>query len=110
MGFKDDIKRTVVRTKNWAELQWTIHRQEIIVAAPVVVSLTAAGINELSKNARRKADEHRRLLVDYDPSCGWYNELKRPLSQKDKEAILAYRELTGKNQTEALIYLGLLKK
>ena len=49
------------------------------------------------------------MLVDYDPSTGWYNELKRPLTTQEKANVIALKKAENITMTEALLRLNLLK-
>lgn len=108
--FKDSVVTNWRKAKSWARWHWYSHRDEITMVSTIVVPIVLTVVHEISNDAKSRKQEYLRSCTDYDPSTGWRNELTRPLSRMDKENILAYRKLTGANQTEALLHFGLLKK
>lgn len=85
------------------------HKEECVIAATVVLPLAVKGINSVSKVIVAQKEEHHRLLTDYDPSTGWYNELRHPLSVQEKAAVVALKKSDNLTMTEALLRMNLLK-
>ena len=106
--FKAKAKAKFVEAKTRMHYAWVSYKEEIIIFSIVGLPIAAKGIDSICKAVRSSNEEHHKLMMDYDPSMGWYNELKRPLTPQDKQKILVLRE-EGLNQTQALLQLGLLK-
>lgn len=104
---KADSKAKEIKTKlHWFYVK---HEQEIWIFGLTLGPAIFGGVKAISKAVTAHNEEHHKLLMDYDPSMGWYNELSRPLTSQDKQMILELRN-QGFNQTEALMRLNLLKK
>ena len=105
---KAKAKAKAEEIKTRAHWIWVQYDEQIVLTGVVVLPIAVKVVDSISKAVKASNEEHHRLLTDYDPSMGWYNELKRPLTPSDKQMILKLRD-EGYNQTEALLRLNLLK-
>ena len=106
---KQKVKAKALELQTKAKWFWYSYEEEIIIVSAIALPAAVGGIKAVSKAYTAHKEEQHRLLTEYDPSTGWYNELKRPLTTQDKANIMALRKSEGITVTEALLRLNLLK-
>ena len=106
---KEKVDQKTAKIKSETSNLWETHAEDIIIYSVIGLPLAAKIAHSISKAVVAQKEEKHRLLVDYDPSTGWYNELKRPLTTQEKANVIALKKAENITMTEALLRLNLLK-
>ena len=106
---KEKVDQKTAELKTKAHYAWVKYNDEIIIFSFVGLPILAKTLNSICKAFTSQKEEKHRMLVDYDPSTGWYNELKRPLTTQEKANVIALKKAENITMTEALLRLNLLK-
>ena len=106
---KEKAKAKVTELKTRAHVFYLSHEAEIWTAGAVVIPAVAGIAKSVSKSYTAHKEEQHRMLTQYDPALGTYNQLRRKLTPADWDKILTMKRELGITLTECLIRMGLVK-
>ena len=107
--FKVKAKSKATELKTKAHVFYIQHEAEIWTAGTVIVPAVVAISKAASKSYNAHMEEQHRLLSQYDPATGCYNQLRRPLTASDWDRIMNMKRELGITITECLIRFNLVK-
>lgn len=107
--FKQKAKAKATELKTKAHVFYIQNEEKIWIAVPIVIPAIVGLGKAASKSYNAHMEEQHRLLQQYDPALGTYNQLRRQLTPADWERILQMKRELGITLTECLIRLNLVK-
>ena len=106
---KEKAKAKYVEFKTRAHVFYLNHEAEIWTVGSVAIPAIVAVSKAASKSYTAHKEEQHRLLTQYDPATGCYNQLRRQLTAQDWDRIMAMKRELNITITECLIRLNLVK-
>lgn len=110
---KDDSKKE--RAKAWlknkkaeAECWWRENKEVVKIVAPPLIGAGTLIIRVISKRHHLRMEEQLKTKMIYDPSRGFYYELKKKLTNAQRVEI-ARRRNNGEDLARILLDMNVLK-
>ena len=104
MTLKEQVKEAASKAKTWAG-----ENKGTILCGLYVLGLLGGMVTPFIKRSRRNSLDARREKQIYDPSMGFYWEIKRPLTNNQK-LIIEHRHRNGEGYGKILREMRLLRK
>lgn len=105
---KEKAKAWLKNKKAEAECWWRENKEVVMVVAPPLIGIATLGIRSLAKHHNLKMTEELKTKYVYDPSRGFYYELKKKLTNSQRVEI-ARRRNCGEDLAQILMDMNVLK-